>query len=378
MAVEVYRHPNSPYWYYKIPLLNSRGHVVDYKRGSTKRRDRSEARMVARQLSNKLLNAEQLGVRDDPLLSVVIQECIDAAEAQGKPDVKNQKSFQRWLTSHWPSHLTISQLDRGLITRAQRAFLTDHSQSYVNNLTTFLISVYNQSRDVGYAVAPNQSFKGLKQKVAEKTRYLLAGEEPLLLKELDPRREIRGAAKYKDRIGTVRQQQFDDQYDLTVTLIDTGCRYSECTSMLWHCVDTQGWTGMNLYRSKVGNEGHLGLTDRLREILQRRYRQHSNSPFVFPSPFNPQRPRGYATKGIKRAIERANLNQPHLVERFGTFTPHCFRHTFASRLAQNGMSLQAISYLLGHSDTQMTQRYAHLVRKDESQRAVDILNGAHV
>ena len=59
MAVEVYRHPNSPYWYYKIPLLNSRGHVVDYKRGSTKRRDRSEARMVARQLSTKLLSAEQ-------------------------------------------------------------------------------------------------------------------------------------------------------------------------------------------------------------------------------------------------------------------------------------------------------------------------------
>lgn len=39
---------------------------------------------------------------------------------------------------------------------------------------------------------------------------------------------------------------------------------------------------------------------------------------------------------------------------------HTFRHTFASRLAENGISMRKIQELLGHSDTNTTMRYAHL------------------
>ena len=70
------------------------------------------------------------------------------------------------------------------------------------------------------------------------------------------------------------------------------------------------------------------------------------------------KPRGYAPKGINRAIARAKLNEPHMVKRYGRFTAmHSFRHTFASRLVQHGMSLFQVAQLLGHSDEQMTKRY---------------------
>ena len=39
---------------------------------------------------------------------------------------------------------------------------------------------------------------------------------------------------------------------------------------------------------------------------------------------------------------------------------HLFRHTFASRLAQAGVSLYKIAEWLGHSDVRMTRVYAHL------------------
>ena len=50
-----------------------------------------------------------------------------------------------------------------------------------------------------------------------------------------------------------------------------------------------------------------------------------------------------------------------------------FRHTCASRLIQNGLSLYEVASILGHRDVQTTQRYAHLESRDVSQRARDIM-----
>lgn len=51
------------------------------------------------------------------------------------------------------------------------------------------------------------------------------------------------------------------------------------------------------------------------------------------------------------------------------------RHTFASRLAQRGVSLKAIQDLLGHADLKMTMRYAHLAQND-LRDAVSVLSAS--
>ncbi len=53
---------------------------------------------------------------------------------------------------------------------------------------------------------------------------------------------------------------------------------------------------------------------------------------------------------------------------------HDFRHSHASLLANNGISIQEVARRLGHSDVSITLRtYAHLYPK-ESERALNVLN----
>src|SRR5258705_5339429 len=54
---------------------------------------------------------------------------------------------------------------------------------------------------------------------------------------------------------------------------------------------------------------------------------------------------------IRKACKRARIRE---------ITCHTLRHTFASHLVMAGASLKAIQELLGHSNIQMTMRYAHL------------------
>lgn len=372
MTYALYKRERSPYWWMRIARLDSDGRVIGYDRVSTKRVDKAEAKLVAQSYSRKSNDEAQLGTREAATVGEAANRYIAELTAAGKPSVKDFRVFVKRLeysNSRLRTSAPIETLTRTELAKVKAQRLAEgYSASYVNNELTFWITVYNKAKDdYGLKVSREESFKNMKLEVKQKTRYLLEGEEAALLAELNPQREMRG-------VGDHIRQQLQDQYDLVVFLLDTGARYSEVAEVPWSAIDTINWKTVNLYREKVGNEGALGITDRLREILQRRYTMFGNSPYVFPGANNPMEPRGYATRGIRNAIERAGLNQPALVKRYGKFTPHSLRHTFASRLVQAGMSLYAVSKLLGHSNTVMTQRYAFLSASQVASQAAEILN----
>jgi len=116
------------------------------------------------------------------------------------------------------------------------------------------------------------------------------------------------------------------------------------------------------------------MTNRLHEVLvQRDHFKRVGQIHVFESKAGGAR--GYATQAIRKAIDRAGLNDPDLIRRKGgRVTLHTLRHTFASKLVREAVSLFDVSVLLGHSDSKMTQRYAHLAPNMASLRAVDVLN----
>lgn len=375
----LYRRENSPYWWVRISKLDDCGRVTGYNRMSTKRTDKGEAKLVAREYEKKLHDRMQLGIREAGTIGEAANRYLNELVAARKPSVKDAQTFikkARSSNSVVSILKSIKSIDRAALMALKNLRMSEgYSPKYINNEITFWITVYNKAR-VEYMMDVNihENFDGLKMKSKEKTRYLLNDlEEKRLLEELDPQREIPGVAPVGKRSAdTMRVLQ--DQYDLVVFLLDTGARYSEVAEIPWSAINTTEWNVLNLYREKVGNEGQITMTNRLREMLQRRFKE-TNSPYVFASRHDPMVPRGYSTKGIAKAIQRAGLNSPHLVKRYGRFTPHSLRHTFASRLVQAGMSLYGVSRLLGHTNTTMTQRYAHLAPSKVSQQAADILNG---
>jgi integrase/recombinase XerD len=61
-------------------------------------------------------------------------------------------------------------------------------------------------------------------------------------------------------------------------------------------------------------------------------------------------------KAIIEASDNEELKNLHV-------TPHCLRHTLASHLLDEGMSIQDVQFILGHTSSDSTDRYIHLLIK---------------
>lgn len=65
---------------------------------------------------------------------------------------------------------------------------------------------------------------------------------------------------------------------------------------------------------------------------------------------------------IDCTLKRIHKNNLGLV--FEKFTPHCFRHTFATRYLEAGVPLKTVSVLLGHTQLQLTMDlYMHVTQE---------------
>lgn len=191
-------------------------------------------------------------------------------------------------------------------------------------------------------------------------RYLTAQEESRLLVELAPDREGQGMKPMAERSDELKSMM-QDAYDLVVLLLDTGARYSEIANIDWQRIDLAERT-IHLWRSKVQNETVLYMTDRVFDVLSRRYASKC-SQHVFINKAGGAR--GYCTQSIRKAIARAGLKDCRV---------HTLRHTHASRLIQNGMSVYEVREILGHSDIKTTMRYAHLEQRQVTSKARDVIN----
>jgi integrase len=191
-------------------------------------------------------------------------------------------------------------------------------------------------------------------------RYLSEQEEFRLLRELTPDREGSGLKPMSERSEELKRMM-QDSFDLVILLLDTGARYSEIANIEWVRIDLAA-KEIHLWRSKVQNETILYMSDRVFDVLARRA-ANMTSRYVFNN--SDGESRGYCTQAIRKAIRRAGIQNCRV---------HTLRHTHASRLIQNGMTVYEVKEILGHSDIKTTLRYSHLESRQVTAKARDVIN----
>jgi integrase len=143
---------------------------------------------------------------------------------------------------------------------------------------------------------------------------------------------------------------------------DAGLRRGEVLDLTWNHVGPE-FSNVTVARSKNHKPRVVQTTPRLQAALRELFDARDATPiegpatlFDFPShEFN---------EVVRKAANAAGLRG---------FTPHMFRHAFASWLAQTGTPLTEIARILGHADIQMAARYAQWSPADAGVRAIAAL-----
>ncbi|NIM18751.1 MAG: tyrosine-type recombinase/integrase [Candidatus Latescibacteria bacterium] len=159
-----------------------------------------------------------------------------------------------------------------------------------------------------------------------------------VLSETDEERLIRSAAPHVRRV--------------VICALDTGMRLGEILSLLWEYVDLQNRV-IIVAKTKTRKTREIPIRRRLMTVFEEAQTQ-ATSGHVFRH-FNGE-PIKSVREGYKNALSRAGLEHRH-------YLFHDLRHTFATRLAECGVSLFTVKELLGHSTILTTQRYAHPGRR---------------
>lgn len=261
-------------------------------------------------------------------------------------DKKQLTDINNFLVGNWRK----TQLKKGLTTGA-----VNRPIAYLRAL---LNHAYRHSKVIEHH--PLDTFKQLREDKNKVIRYLSEDEEKRLRKAMTDRetqaRLKRESANQwrKDRgynlLPEIPLNGFSDYLTPMVILtINTGMRRGELFNLQWQDIDFKAKAlAIHGAGAKSGKTRILPLNDEALGTLIKWRNQTESKALVFTG-------KNGKLTDIKTAFTTLLKSADITNFRF-----HDLRHHFASKLAMAGVDLNTIRELLGHSDLQMTMRYAHL------------------
>jgi integrase len=129
---------------------------------------------------------------------------------------------------------------------------------------------------------------------------------------------------------------------LLVVALHSGMRQGEILGLKWQDVDFARKL-VAVVKSKNGEKRSIPMSETLNETLKS-IKVRNISGRVFPIALRSLR------VAFEKALRKAEIEDFHF---------HDLRHSFATKLVQNGVDLYKLKELLGHKTVSMTARYAH-------------------
>ena len=167
-------------------------------------------------------------------------------------------------------------------------------------------------------------------------------------------------------------------------------RFRTCLRLMYHCGLRVGETvrievkdihgrenppRLHIRNGKGGKDRFVPLTPAMVQELREWWRTHQNRKFLFPTPG-----RGWADKTftLSQSMNMANgpmsescVQEAYRMARAASgvnpaSTTHTLRHSYATHLLEEGVSLMQISRYLGHESIETTVIYTHLTAISEA------------
>jgi Site-specific recombinase XerD len=150
-------------------------------------------------------------------------------------------------------------------------------------------------------------------------------------------------------------------------LYSSGIRLQECCDLEPGDIDRSQLL-LHIRSGKGKKERFTIISQRVIDTLSDYYRACRPKKYLFEGWYDKQYSRRSIEKIVSTAAEKASIKK--------SISPHTLRHSFATHLHENGVSLQVIQKLLGHTSIKTTTIYSHVstqtIRKVVS--PLDVIN----
>jgi len=104
--------------------------------------------------------------------------------------------------------------------------------------------------------------------------------------------------------------------------------------------------------SKGNKDRYTILSEKLLTLLREYYRQYRPGEWLFEGQSGGRYSATSIEKIFRKAVSKAGIRK--------YVTPHSLRHSFATHLLEQGISLRYIQEILGHSSSKTTEIYTHV------------------
>lgn len=240
--------------------------------------------------------------------------------------------------------------------------ICEHIRSYLSHITDTL--KYNRTTIrrkltvlkgfFDYLESEDIIFKSPMRKI--RNRYKIERKIPRILNRSELRKFFSNRCRVSNPETDIRNRSIIE------LLFATGIRVGELVALNLDNIDMH--EGNVVVRGKGGHERVICFSSEktkaiLKDFLKIRRSNSTISNALFLNRFG--------SRLSATSIEKMIKKYQHLAGIKKKVTPHCFRHTMATMLLNNGADIRAVQEILGHASISTTQIYTYVSRRRQKQ-----------